>query len=123
QKYSDKNRGKIQEKDRVYYHNIKKHLKDYKIKAKDKNLRYKFKITLEEYNFLFIKQNGLCKICNKSEIVKRNGKIKNLAVDHCHKTGKVRGLLCQSCNIMIGNSQDNINLLKFVIVYLEENFE
>lgn len=71
-----------------------------------------FGITPDDYNNFVKKQNGLCAICQKS------GK---LFVDHNHKTGKVRGLLCNTCNIALGMSKDNITILKNAIVYLENN--
>jgi len=45
---------------------------------------------------------GVCQICKKAETATKNGKIKPLSVDHDHKTGKVRGLLCQKCNMKVG---------------------
>ena len=45
--------------------------------------------------------------------------IKRLAVDHCHKTGKIRGLLCSTCNLMIGNAYDNPEILRSGANYLE----
>lgn len=84
-----------------------------------KDLKNKYNITLEDYNNLFTKENGRCHICNLSESRKgTHGKIKRLSVDHCHKTGKVRGLLCQRCNSVLGYIEDNKNLLKQMIKYL-----
>jgi hypothetical protein len=65
---------------------------------------------------MFTKQDGRCKICN----IVQEELIKALAVDHCHTTGKVRGLLCRECNLMLGNANDNIENLKAAIAYLEE---
>ena len=61
---------------------------------RDWQYRHKYSITLEDYNKLFVKQNGCCNICDKhqSEISRR------LSVEHCHKTGRVRGLTCHHCN-------------------------
>ena len=53
----------------------------------------RYGITLEQYNQMLTQQNNLCKICNKPQVGKRP-----LAVDHCHETNKVRGLLCYNCN-------------------------
>lgn len=47
-------------------------------------------------------QDGMCALCGKPESVKRNGRVVRLAVDHCHETGRVRGLLCFGCNVSIG---------------------
>lgn len=83
------------------------------------HLKTKFNITLEEYNELLEKQNGVCAICGGEEMNRKN---KVLAVDHCHETNIIRGLLCGHCNIGIGNLKDDVKLLKKAIKYLE-NYE
>jgi hypothetical protein len=88
---------------------------------KSRDLKKKFGITIEDYNKLFKNQNGLCAICNKSEISKhQSGTIRTLSVDHNHETGKVRGLLCSTCNRAIGLLKDNSILLLKASNYLEE---
>ena len=67
--------------------------------------------TVEEYRDLFEKQSGLCAICKKSSKI-------NLAVDHCHETGRVRGLLCTRCNLGLGCFSDDPEQLKIAISYL-----
>ena len=79
----------------------------------------KYKMTLEDYNKLVENQKGLCAICENEPGGMSNSK-KRLSVDHNHKTGKVRGLLCGSCNVGIGNLK-NINNLKSAIKYLKSN--
>lgn len=67
------------------------------------------------------RQRGVCKICGNIDVkVNKTGesRIQRLAVDHCHKTGKVRGLLCASCNGGLGLFKDDINLLKKATRYL-----
>ena len=71
-------------------------------------------ITLEEHNRMFEKQNGVCYLCKKPG----DGRWKKLCVDHDHETGKVRKLLCRSCNTALGQVGDNVNLLKAMIEYL-----
>jgi len=78
------------------------------------HLLRKYKITLEQYNELFEKQNGRCAICKQKPTKRR------LDVDHNHKTGKVRGLLCLACNAGIGQLDDDINILQEAINYLKE---
>lgn len=74
----------------------------------------------KEYKNLIFLQNNLCAICNQPESNKsKKGKIKNLAIDHCHTSGKVRGLLCQACNITLGHAKEDIEVLKRMIAYLE----
>lgn len=81
----------------------------------------KFGITGKQYLEMFNKQHGCCAICGKPEESKRNGKIKNLAIDHDHITGEVRQLLCQTCNNGLGCFKDNIKLMKEAVKYLEKH--
>lgn len=73
----------------------------------------KLGITEDDYNKMFDEQMGLCAICHKPEI-----DIK-LAVDHCHETGKVRGLLCKRCNMGIGLLGDSPDTLISAAMYLK----
>jgi hypothetical protein len=88
---------------------------------KDRTLRSKYGINYDQYNELLHSQKGLCGICNKPEtsIFVQTGKIKSLSVDHCHKTNVIRGLLCNSCNRVIGLLKDDPKILKLAINYLE----
>ena len=90
-------------------------------KQRDYKLNDLYGITLENYNTMLAQQHGVCKICGKPEKVKFNGVTKSLAVDHCHKTGKVRGLLCQACNKALGLFNDDITILQNAINYLQES--
>lgn len=73
----------------------------------------KFGITEDDYNEMFERQMGLCAICHKPEV-----DIK-LAVDHCHETGKVRGLLCKRCNMAIGLLGDDPDTIISAALYLK----
>lgn len=86
------------------------------------NLKKKYNLSVAEYNQMVKQQNGLCKVCKKPETAldKRTNKIKNLAVDHCHKTGKVRGLLCSGCNGGLGLFKDNKDALLAAVEYLKD---
>lgn len=83
-------------------------------KQKGYRLRRKYNMTVEMYNQLLQKQNGGCAICG------RKPKTKPLNVDHCHKTGKIRGLLCPPCNRSLGILGDNEDSLLKVIDYLRK---
>lgn len=72
--------------------------------------------SIEEFNALFVAQNGCCKICN----VHQSKMTRRISVDHCHETGKIRGLLCDKCNVAIGMLKDNISLLESAILYLKK---
>lgn len=82
-------------------------------------LKRGFRMSSEEYVYLLSSQNGLCAICNQPELSIIRGKLVSLAVDHCHTTGKIRGLLCTKCNRALGLFGDSIELLKKAIAYLE----
>jgi hypothetical protein len=85
-----------------------------------KNNLKKYGITPENYQEFFNKQEGKCAICSSSEVsVARRSY--NLFVDHDHKTGKVRGLLCHHCNTGLGQYRDNTELLQKAIEYLNAN--
>ncbi len=85
-----------------------------------KALSTKYGITVDIYQDMLIEQNGVCKICNKPETLvdKRYGTLIRLAVDHDHETGKVRGLLCNNCNRMLGFVKDDTALLMAMYKYI-----
>ncbi|CAB4126941.1 Recombination endonuclease VII [uncultured Caudovirales phage] len=78
-------------------------------------------ISIEQYNKMHEQQKGLCAICQRENTQKsrKKGEICRLAIDHCHETGKVRGLLCGACNKGLGHFEDDIELLLTAIIYLE----
>ena len=75
-------------------------------------------ITLEYYNDLYTKQKGLCAICLQPETATVKQTLRTLSVDHCHKTGKIRGLLCKSCNVGLGYFEDDVDSFKRALKYL-----
>lgn len=83
------------------------------------HLRRQFGITPEEYDALLKEQGGVCAICKKKEIAKnKSGKPFSLSVDHCHRTGKNRGILCNNCNRGIGHLQEDLRILLAAADYL-----
>lgn len=85
-----------------------------KNEIKSKQLTRKYGITTDDYNRMVENQNNKCKICGTNEPRGIGG----WKVDHCHTTGKVRGLLCNNCNVGLGYFQDNIEYLEAAIQYL-----
>ena len=77
----------------------------------------RYGITKNKYEEMYKLQNGLCLICKQ-----QCSSGQNLSVDHCHKTGKVRGLLCKKCNSALGMLNDDISYFENAIAYLR-NFE
>ena len=85
--------------------------------TKSAYLKHAYGITLAEYDKMFADQMGRCAICGRHQSELR----KKLHVDHCHKTRKVRGLLCFSCNAAIGHFLENPDTMKSACKYLEKN--
>lgn len=79
----------------------------------DYELRKAHNMTIEDYDILFAEQDGKCKICKQPST-------KFLSVDHEHSTGLVRGLLCNPCNLLLGNARDNPETLRAAALYLED---
>ena len=79
-------------------------------------LRAKFGITVDDYDRLLEGQGGVCALCHRPEIaLHQNGRVRRLAVDHDHVTGKVRGLLCYACNVRVGYFEKrNIDLARYL---------
>lgn len=93
-------------RDEKYWHN------------RERNLWSKYGITLKDYDRMFLAQAGVCDICQQSQLDNRP-----LCVDHNHKTGKVRGLLCAGCNAnlaWIEKLYPHDNRLKMSLEYLDK---
>ncbi len=101
-----------------YYFKIYFQKPEQKRKTRNRRLKRDFNITIEEYEKMVIEHDNLCSICKQPETSKKN---KNLCVDHCHKTGKIRGLLCNNCNRCLGLLNDNVDILRNALFYLEKN--
>ncbi len=78
------------------------------------HLYKKYRLTIEDWDLMFQKQGGKCAICRKDH----KSVTKGLHVDHCHKTGIVRGLLCNICNITLGRIKDSIDWMDSAKKYL-----
>lgn len=83
--------------------------------------RTTFGIEPVDYIKLLKKQKNVCAICSRPEWRTMRGKVRSLSIDHDHKTGKVRGLLCTDCNLGIGRLKDDPNLLRNAIKYLKRH--
>lgn len=77
------------------------------------NLKHKYNLTVDEYNSLVDKHGSKCAICRKDD--------GRLCIDHCHSTGKVRGILCNRCNTSL-HLIENHNLHSRALKYLEEGY-
>lgn len=108
--------------DHEYREKIKSSVKAYNnnnpYKKTEQHLK-EYGLTLDEYNNMLKRQNYVCEICGGVNDKKKYTK-RPLFVDHNHKTGNVRGLLCDRCNFLIGNAREDINILLNSIEYLRK---
>ena len=108
-KYYEANKEEILKRSR---RNYKKTRELKLVKHRHHVLKSRYGMTIEDYYKLLEKQNNKCSICKLEAI-------KTLDVDHDHKTGVVRGLLCEGCNTGLGKFQDNPDLLGKALLYLK----
>jgi hypothetical protein len=111
-----KNRESVNAYNRKKYHSLSPEEKTKRNRAQQVSL---YGLTLDQYDAMLKKQNGVCAICKKPET---RSKKNNMCIDHNHKTGKVRSLLCDKCNRGIGYFNESISLLENASIYLR-NFE
>ena len=109
--YNKNHKSHMKESSKIWADEHKERVKEISRKG---HLKRKYSISPEDYNRLMKQQNNKCLICHRIPD-------KKLFIDHNHKTGKVRGLLCQNCNLMIGNAGEDINILLSGIEYLRRN--
>lgn len=82
-------------------------------------LRAKYGMTLSDFDAMLARQGGCCKCCGGATPKDRNG----WQVDHCHNTGRVRGILCARCNHAIGHAGDSVETLQAMIEYLRQSMQ
>ena len=108
-KYYLKNRDKKLAQGKIRYEKTKE-LKKWQ------TIERKYKITKEDFNNMLESQGGKCAICGDENINQWT-----LNIDHCHKTGKIRGILCNLCNTALGSFKEDISLIKNAINYLNKH--
>lgn len=108
-KYYAKNAEKIREQALARYHNDP----EQKIRT---HLKARYGLTIEQRDAIFASQNNCCAICGTND-----PGTKAWHIDHCHTTGKVRGILCFKCNTGLGNFADSIPTLNSAAEYLRKH--
>jgi len=124
-KWIDNNRDKVNATQRRYTRRKPQKIKELwdswyennKDRVKFNKIKRVYGLTKEQYQHMLEQQNGCCAICLTSVEEQRYN---TLVVDHCHTTGKVRGLLCHACNTAIGSLKDNVGSLQRAIQYLSQ---
>lgn len=84
------------------------------------DLKRHYGLSRDDYERLHEEHGHKCCICKQSEGVEIRGKAIRLAVDHCHSTGQIRGILCAACNRALGGFRDSVDLLNNAIEYLKK---
>jgi hypothetical protein len=109
-----------QEKNPTYF--IDRHKETYDpAVAREKRLMKEYNMTIADYDAMLLEQEGNCKVCSKPHSGNVNGDTnKPMFIDHCHTSGKVRGLLCHNCNTALGHIKDDVELATKLIKYLGE---
>lgn len=106
-------------KDRTAYNIRRRELyatrENIRLDRQERNLRAHYRVTLADYERILADQNFGCAICGKEAWEDQHGKLR---VDHCHVSGKVRGLLCTTCNAGLGSFHDDPLLLDQAKTYL-----
>jgi hypothetical protein len=111
--YRERNKLQIVERDKAYYEFNKERMDAYQRKH---HLRTKYGITPAQHAQMILAQDGKCLVCGETPDGRpKKGK---LHVDHCHDTGKVRGLLCHSCNVAIGHLKEDPVRIKALLEYV-----
>jgi hypothetical protein len=100
---------------------VRKSREEHQMFWKDRDLQRSFGLSLSEYSDMVAAQGNKCGICGESETQKRDGVTKALAVDHCHETDQIRGLLCAACNVGLGAFKDNAASLRAAADYIEKH--
>jgi hypothetical protein len=110
----DGKKGKNQADDKYCYRCKKIVAAEHSNGAHARAIFERYGLTSEDYDALYEFQGGRCALCRIA-----TGKSRRLTVDHDHKTGKVRGLLCRPCNNILGMARDAISFFRRCIAYLE----
>jgi hypothetical protein len=122
--YYDACKDKILEKNKRYRDRNKERLAERareraaknKVNIRAQKLKYHYGLTLEKYHDLVILCKGMCPVCKRPWGTSHSEKPN---VDHCHKTGVVRGVICNRCNLVLGKTGDDPVLLRSLADYLE----
>ena len=87
-----------------------------KANKRKRDLKARYNMTIQEWDVMFLKQGAKCAICGATH----PGGAGKWHTDHCHSTGKIRGVLCLLCNYLLGSAKDNPVRLRLAANYLEK---
>ena len=104
---------------RPHYIEYRRNRPEYSRRRRNTQLKGNYGITLNEFERRLEMQNNECEICNQKFIKDSKGLLK-ASVDHNHSTGKIRGIICNTCNLTLGRIKENKQVLYKMIQYLEK---
>lgn len=110
--WRDRNRERINKNNREWR---KKNKEQHNRNVRSSYLKRRYGLSLEEYESMLSSQGNSCAVCSGQS------QYEMFDVDHCHETGKVRGLLCRKCNTALGLFRDSVDVLQRAIDYLGDN--
>ena len=93
----------------------------HRMRSRKSGLKLKYGLTYEEFLKMFDDQNGECAICSHPVHPTHEDRYQTGCVDHCHSTGKVRGILCWDCNVGLGKFHDDTSKMLSAVKYLEDS--
>jgi len=111
-----KNKGKYRKQEQDY---AATHVEESRRRRRRYHLKHTYGMHLEEFEEMFVAQDGVCAVCGNPEFQIRRGQVKSLDVDHDHDTGDVRGLLCSPCNAALGLLQEDPARIQSLLTYIE----
>ncbi len=115
-RYYSANKQRILENSADYYQRTKHTRALQRSAAK---LKTKYGMTLNDYELMWSAQGEKCAVCGTMEIPAKG----YWHIDHCHETGKVRGILCHHCNVGLGHFRDDADRLRLAIAYLRRDLD
>lgn len=104
--------AKYRESPEVYKGRAKSYRQRNPLQVRACRLKREFGVDLDWYDATVVLQGGVCAIC------RRKDEARSLSVDHCHSSGVLRGLLCRTCNLMLGSAKDDPAILESAKLYL-----
>ena len=121
--YRENNKEKIAERQKEYQKNNKEQIAGYQKEYRKKNknkiadqiLKRKYNLSIEDWKKIFNSQNKCCAICKNN----KTG-LRGFVVDHNHQSGKVRAILCDNCNKLLGHAKDSPSVCRLAAEYLEK---
>jgi uncharacterized protein with PIN domain len=117
QTYRKKHYSEILKRNRAYYEKNKSGERGRRFRQNN-DYKYRYGITLDMFEAMVFNQKGRCACCGREMIARHKKEGKDPCLDHNHKTGKIRAVICRLCNSIVGICDDNVEILRKAIGYI-----